>query len=222
MQPVWSSPYSRSAPALPVAATSSAQRPTFVTPCDPQEGFEVQVLVGGLWQRVGAAAVRPLRARARPRAAGGRADGVPGARAPRAARRRRRADRPRGSRRGPRDAGRGHSRTRRPRFDRSPRQRRPRCVRLDDRATFPGRTRDDVLRPAARVEPKVGEGCRSRSRRPTSLTLRRGRRSTTTARGAGARLMAGAGSLLRTPCSPNAAGRSLEPRRKTSAGAGRP
>ena len=39
--------------AVPVAATSSALRPTFMTPFDPQGGFEVQVLVGGLWQRVG-------------------------------------------------------------------------------------------------------------------------------------------------------------------------
>ena len=39
--------------AVPVFATSTALRPTFMTPFDPQGGFEVQALVNGFWQHVG-------------------------------------------------------------------------------------------------------------------------------------------------------------------------
>ncbi len=38
---------------LPVAVNGTTLRPTYMTPFDPQGGFEVQVLVGGFWQRAG-------------------------------------------------------------------------------------------------------------------------------------------------------------------------
>jgi hypothetical protein len=41
------------AASVPVGATSTSQRPTFMTPFDPQGSFEVQALVNGFWQRVG-------------------------------------------------------------------------------------------------------------------------------------------------------------------------
>ncbi len=39
--------------AVSASAAGAASRPTFMTPFDPQGGFEVQALVGGFWQTVG-------------------------------------------------------------------------------------------------------------------------------------------------------------------------
>ncbi len=144
--------------AVPVAATSTALRPTFMTPFDPQGGFEVQVLVGGFWQRVGelpcdryvrerglklpAAALAAPQVRVRLVQHGGgaaqidqvvlgaaAATRVAGATEPDAVALAARRDN---------DVLDAFGRT----------------IEL----TFPGRTRDGVLRLAARVEPKVNEG----------------------------------------------------------------
>jgi hypothetical protein len=144
--------------AVPVAATGTAPRPTFMTPFDPQGGFEVQVLVGGFWQRVGelpcdryvrehgiqlpAAALAAPRVRVRLVQHGGGAAQIDQVALGAAA-----ATRVAG-------ATEPDAVVLAARRDNDVLDAFGRTIEL----TFPGRTRDGALRLAARVEPKVNEG----------------------------------------------------------------
>ncbi|HQU33659.1 MAG TPA: choice-of-anchor D domain-containing protein [Thermoanaerobaculaceae bacterium] len=144
--------------AIPVAARDTALRPTFMTPFDPQGGFEVQALVSGFWQHVGelpcdryvrergltlpAAALAAPEVRVRLVQHGGGAaqiDRVLLGEVP--------ATRIRG-------AGETDAVTLAARRDNDVLDAFGKTIEL----TFPGRTREAVLRLAARVEPKVNEG----------------------------------------------------------------
>jgi len=142
----------------PVSATGTSLRPTFMTPFDPQGGFEVRVLVDGFWQKVGDVSCdRYVRERAITLPAGAIAAPVVRVRLV--------------------QNGGGAAQIDRVVLGETPPSRVLGATELDPEAlaarrdndvldafrktielTFPGRTRESVLRLAARVEPKVNEG----------------------------------------------------------------